>query len=44
MALISTAAPQFLVDKLDDALTFYEKRLGFARDFVVRGLLRQRLS
>src|SRR5262249_1445914 len=34
MALISTAAPQFLVNKLDDALTFYEKRLGFVRDFV----------
>src|SRR5262245_50166140 len=34
MALISSAAPQFLVDKLDDALAFYEKRLGFVRDFV----------
>jgi uncharacterized glyoxalase superfamily protein PhnB len=34
MASISTAAPQLLVDKLDDALTFYEERLGFERDFV----------
>jgi uncharacterized glyoxalase superfamily protein PhnB len=34
MASISTAAPQFLVDRLDDALAFYEQRLGFERDFV----------
>ena len=34
MASISTAAPQFLVSKLSDALTFYEERLGFERDFV----------
>ena len=34
MASISTAAPQFLVDRLDDALAFYEEQLGFARDFV----------
>src|SRR5262245_2109004 len=34
MALISAAAPQFLVDRLEGALTFYEKRLGFTRDFV----------
>ena len=34
MASISSAAPQFLVDRLDDALAFYEQRLGFERDFV----------
>jgi uncharacterized glyoxalase superfamily protein PhnB len=34
MVSISAAAPQFLVDRLDDALTFYEQRLGFERDFV----------
>jgi uncharacterized glyoxalase superfamily protein PhnB len=34
MVSISAAAPQFLVDRLDDALAFYEQRLGFARDFV----------
>jgi len=34
MASISKAAPQFLVEKLDEALAFYEERLGFARDFV----------
>ena len=34
MSSISAAAPQFLVDRLDDALTFYEQRLGFERDFV----------
>ena len=34
MASIATAAPQFLVDRLDDALAFYEQRLGFQRDFV----------
>ena len=34
MVSISTAAPQFLVDRLDDALAFYEQRLGFDRDFV----------
>jgi uncharacterized glyoxalase superfamily protein PhnB len=34
MASIATAAPQFLVEKLGDALTFYEQRLGFSRDFV----------
>ena len=34
MASIATAAPQFLVANLDDALTFYEQRLGFTRDFV----------
>src|SRR5499427_10893270 len=37
MASIETAAPQFLVDKLDDSLAFYEQRLGFARDFVYEG-------
>ena len=34
MASITAAAPQFLVEKLNDALSFYEQRLGFARDFV----------
>jgi uncharacterized glyoxalase superfamily protein PhnB len=34
MASISAAAPQFLVDRLEDALAFYEQRLGFERDFV----------
>jgi uncharacterized glyoxalase superfamily protein PhnB len=34
MATISSAAPQFLVGKLADALLFYEDRLGFQRDFV----------
>jgi uncharacterized glyoxalase superfamily protein PhnB len=34
MSSISTAAPQFLVDRLADALAFYEQRLGFERDFV----------
>ena len=34
MASITAAAPQFLVEKLDDSLTFYEQRLGFTRDFV----------
>jgi len=34
MASISNAAPQFLVTSLDDALAFYENRLGFDREFV----------
>jgi len=34
MASIAAAAPQFLVEKLNDSLTFYEQRLGFSRDFV----------
>jgi len=34
MASISTAAPQFLVSKLSDALAFYEEHLGFGREFV----------
>ena len=37
MASILAAAPQFLVAKLDDALAFYEQRLGFSRDFVYEG-------
>lgn len=37
MASILAAAPQFLVDRLDDALAFYQQRLGFARDFVYEG-------
>jgi catechol 2,3-dioxygenase-like lactoylglutathione lyase family enzyme len=34
MASIAAAAPQFLVEKLDASLAFYEQRLGFSRDFV----------
>jgi uncharacterized glyoxalase superfamily protein PhnB len=34
MTSINSAAPQFLVDDLADALTFYQQRLGFACDFV----------
>jgi uncharacterized glyoxalase superfamily protein PhnB len=34
MASISTAAPQFLVRSLSDAIEFYEENLGFQRDFV----------
>ena len=34
MASILAAAPQFLVENLDDSLAFYEQRLGFSRDFV----------
>jgi catechol 2,3-dioxygenase-like lactoylglutathione lyase family enzyme len=34
MASITAAAPQFLVENLNDSLTFYEQRLGFASDFV----------
>jgi uncharacterized glyoxalase superfamily protein PhnB len=34
MASITAAAPQLLVAKLEDSLTFYEQRLGFSRDFV----------
>jgi len=34
MASILASAPQFLVEELKDALTFYEQRLGFARDFI----------
>lgn len=37
MASISAAAPQFLVDRLDDALAFYEQRLGFECAFVYEG-------
>src|SRR3954447_3470222 len=37
MASITAAAPQFLVDKLEDSLAFYERRLGFSRDFVYEG-------
>ena len=37
MASISSAAPQFLVEKLGDALAFYEQRLGFTVDFVYEG-------
>ena len=34
MPSIQTAAPQFLVTKLPEALAFYEERLGFTTDFV----------
>ena len=34
MASILTAAPQFLVSELSDAIAFYEQRLGFQSDFV----------
>jgi catechol 2,3-dioxygenase-like lactoylglutathione lyase family enzyme len=34
MGSILASAPQFLVEKLNDSLHFYEQRLGFSRDFV----------
>lgn len=34
MDSITAAAPQLLVAKLQDSLTFCEQRLGFSRDFV----------
>ena len=34
---ITAAAPQFLVDDLDRSLDFYQRRLGFTRDFVYEG-------
>ena len=34
MPSIRAAAPQFLVDKLDHALSFYKDRLNFTVDFV----------
>jgi catechol 2,3-dioxygenase-like lactoylglutathione lyase family enzyme len=37
MASITAAAPQLLVDNLNDSLAFYEQRLGFSRDFVYEG-------
>jgi catechol 2,3-dioxygenase-like lactoylglutathione lyase family enzyme len=37
MVSITAAAPQLLVEKLDDSLAFYEQRLGFSRDFVYEG-------
>jgi catechol 2,3-dioxygenase-like lactoylglutathione lyase family enzyme len=37
MVTINAAVPQFLVDKLDDSLIFYEQLLGFSRDFVYEG-------
>ena len=37
MPSITAAAPQFLVQNLDDSLTFYEQRLGFSCDFVYEG-------
>jgi len=37
MVSISTAAPQFLVDRLADALACSAQRLGFERDFVYEG-------
>ncbi len=37
MPAIQHVAPQFLVDDLEASLAFYEKRLGFHRDFVYEG-------
>jgi uncharacterized glyoxalase superfamily protein PhnB len=37
MPSITAAAPQFLVEKLEDTLAFYEQRLGFQCDFVYEG-------
>jgi catechol 2,3-dioxygenase-like lactoylglutathione lyase family enzyme len=37
MTSITFAAPQLLVADLDRSLDFYERRLGFARDFVYEG-------
>jgi catechol 2,3-dioxygenase-like lactoylglutathione lyase family enzyme len=37
MARLKTAAPQFLVDDLDAALSFYRECLGFEVDFVYEG-------
>jgi uncharacterized glyoxalase superfamily protein PhnB len=37
MASIKSSAPQFLVRRLNEALLFYEQRLGFACDFVYEG-------
>ena len=37
MPSIRTAAPQFLVSVLGDALSFYEERLDFSVDFVYEG-------
>ena len=37
MSAIESAAPQFLVDDLGASLAFYERRLGFTRDFVYEG-------
>jgi uncharacterized glyoxalase superfamily protein PhnB len=37
MASITASAPQFLVGKLNEALLFYEQRLGFSCDFVYEG-------
>jgi catechol 2,3-dioxygenase-like lactoylglutathione lyase family enzyme len=37
MPSIESAAPQFLVSKLEASLAFYEQRLGFSRDFVYDG-------
>ena len=34
MPLIKTAAPQFLVSNLEEALALYERHLGFSADFV----------
>jgi uncharacterized glyoxalase superfamily protein PhnB len=34
---ITFAAPQLLVDDLGRSLEFYERRLGFTRDFVYEG-------
>ncbi len=37
MASITAAAPQFLVEKLDEWLAFYARRLGVSCNFVYEG-------
>lgn len=37
MASIISVAPQFLVDDLEKSLNYYERKLGFTRDFVYEG-------
>ena len=37
MPSINAAVPQFLVERLDASVAFYEERLGFSCDFVYEG-------
>jgi uncharacterized glyoxalase superfamily protein PhnB len=37
MASIKSAAPQLLVERLEDSLAYYRERLGFSCDFVYEG-------
>jgi uncharacterized glyoxalase superfamily protein PhnB len=37
MASLTASAPQFLVEKLNHSLVFYEQRLGFSCNFVYEG-------